>query len=217
MPAPAWATLPVAWIEARAELGGEPARPRAHRRDVQGDRVVEVDGPDLRVQEPDLPRSVPRRSTRASRRRAGRARRGRTLPCPRASPAASPMVRRAVKPVEMPKSMRPGASALRLASALAVTGAMRFDGISTPVPRRIVEVCTAAAAIDDEQLGVEQLRVVEPGAAVAQRLGALDDLPRVREGRQEDAVVHGHAGIIIRRGARRAESSSRRRRGGPGY
>ena len=60
----------------------------------------------------------------------------------------SPRVRRAVKPVEMPKSMRPGASAFRLASALAVTGAMRFDGISTPVARRIVDVCTAAAAIE---------------------------------------------------------------------
>jgi hypothetical protein len=29
--------------------------------------------------------------------------------------------------------------------ALAATGAMRFDGISTPVPRRILDVITAAA------------------------------------------------------------------------
>ena len=57
----------------------------------------------------------------------------------------SPMVRRAVKPVEMPKSMRPGASALSDASALAATGAMRLEGISTPVARRILDVCTAAA------------------------------------------------------------------------
>ena len=55
------------------------------------------------------------------------------------------MVRRAVKPVEIPKSMRPGASAFSDASALAATGAMRFEGISTPVARRILEVCTAAA------------------------------------------------------------------------
>ena len=59
----------------------------------------------------------------------------------------SPMVRRAVKPVEMPKSMRPGASAFSDASALAATGAMRLEGISTPVPRRIRDVCTAAAPI----------------------------------------------------------------------
>jgi len=32
------------------------------------------------------------------------------------------------------------------ASALAVTGAMRCDGISTPVQSLIFEVCTAAAA-----------------------------------------------------------------------
>ena len=59
----------------------------------------------------------------------------------------SPIVRRAVKPVEMPKSIRPGASAFRDASALAATGAMRLDGISTPVARRIVDVWSAAAAI----------------------------------------------------------------------
>ena len=57
----------------------------------------------------------------------------------------SPIVRRAVKPVEMPKSMRPGASAFSEARALAATGAMRLEGMSTPVARRIFEVCTAAA------------------------------------------------------------------------
>jgi hypothetical protein len=56
-----------------------------------------------------------------------------------------PIVRRAVNPVEMPKSIRPGASAFSDASALAATGAIRLDGISTPVARRIREVCTAAA------------------------------------------------------------------------
>ena len=60
----------------------------------------------------------------------------------------SPIVRRAVKPVEMPKSIRPGASALRVARPVAATGAMRLDGISTPVPRRIFVVCIAAAAIE---------------------------------------------------------------------
>ena len=59
----------------------------------------------------------------------------------------SPMVRRAVNPVEIPKSTRPGASALSEASALAATGAMRLDGIRTPVPSRIRAVCTAAAPI----------------------------------------------------------------------
>jgi hypothetical protein len=51
--------------------------------------------------------------------------------------APKPIARRAVKPVPTPKSMRPGASWFRLASALAVTGAMRLDGTSTPVPSRI--------------------------------------------------------------------------------
>ena len=32
-------------------------------------------------------------------------------------------------------------------AAFAATGAIRLEGISTPVPRRIREVCTAAAAI----------------------------------------------------------------------
>ena len=56
-----------------------------------------------------------------------------------------PIVRRAVKPVEIPKSMRPGASAFSDANALAATGAMRLEGISTPVPSRIFDVCTAVA------------------------------------------------------------------------
>ena len=61
--------------------------------------------------------------------------------------APSPMVRRAVNPVATPKSIRPGASLLSEARALAVTGAIRLDGIKTPVPSRIRSVCTAAAAM----------------------------------------------------------------------
>ena len=40
---------------------------------------------------------------------------------------------------------RPGANALRVARPLAATGAIRFDGINTPVPRRIRLVLTAVA------------------------------------------------------------------------
>ena len=65
--------------------------------------------------------------------------------------APNPMARRAVKPVPMPKSMRPGASWLSVASALAVTGAMRLDGTSTPVPRRMRRVLTAAAPMATKQ------------------------------------------------------------------
>jgi hypothetical protein len=61
------------------------------------------------------------------------------------------MARRAENPVPMPKSMRPSASPFNVASALAVTAAMRFDGTSTPVPRRIREVLSAAAAIATKQ------------------------------------------------------------------
>ena len=57
----------------------------------------------------------------------------------------SPIARRAVKPVETPKSIRPGASAFSEASALAATGAIRLDGMSTPVANRMREVCTAQA------------------------------------------------------------------------
>ena len=65
--------------------------------------------------------------------------------------APKPIARRAVKPVPTPKSMRPGASWFSVASALAATGAMRLDGTSTPVPRRIFFVCTAAAPIATKQ------------------------------------------------------------------
>jgi hypothetical protein len=61
--------------------------------------------------------------------------------------APSPIARRAENPVPTPKSIRPGARKLSVAKALAVTAASRFDGTSTPVPSRIFEVFSAAAAI----------------------------------------------------------------------
>lgn len=61
------------------------------------------------------------------------------------------MARRPVKPVPTPKSIRPGASLFRVAKALAATGAMRLDGISTPVPRRMRLVFTAAAPMATKQ------------------------------------------------------------------
>jgi hypothetical protein len=65
--------------------------------------------------------------------------------------APSPIARRAEKPVPTPKSMRPGAIAFRVAKALAVTAAMRFEGTRTPVPRRMREVFSAAAPIATKQ------------------------------------------------------------------
>ena len=59
--------------------------------------------------------------------------------------APSPMARRAENPVPTPKSIRPGAMALSVANALAVTAAMRLEGTSTPVPRRMRLVFIAAA------------------------------------------------------------------------
>src|SRR3954454_15088015 len=50
--------------------------------------------------------------------------------------------------------MRPDASPFSVAKALAVTAAMRFDGTSTPVPSRMREVLSAAAAIDTKQSAV---------------------------------------------------------------
>src|SRR6516164_6757663 len=61
--------------------------------------------------------------------------------------APSPIARLPVKPVPTPKSIRPGANLFSEAKALAVTGAIRCEGISTPVPSRIFVVFTAAAAI----------------------------------------------------------------------
>ena len=65
--------------------------------------------------------------------------------------APRPMARRPVKPVPMPMSIRPGASLFRVAKALAVTAAMRLEGISTPVPSRMRLVFTAAAPMATKQ------------------------------------------------------------------
>jgi len=46
----------------------------------------------------------------------------------------------------MPRNVRPGASALRVATEFAVTGAMRVSGLVTQVPRLIVLVSRAARA-----------------------------------------------------------------------
>ena len=61
------------------------------------------------------------------------------------------MVRRPVKPVPTPMSMRPGASALRLARAFAATGASLLVGMSTPVPSRIRSVFIAAAVMETKR------------------------------------------------------------------
>src|SRR5271165_833537 len=61
--------------------------------------------------------------------------------------APSPIARRPVKPVPTPKSIRPGANLFNEAKALAATAARRFDGISTPVPRRMRVVLIAATAM----------------------------------------------------------------------
>ena len=65
--------------------------------------------------------------------------------------APSPIARRPVKPVPTPKSIRPGASLFSEAKAFAVTGAIRLEGINTPVPRRMRLVLTAAAPIATKQ------------------------------------------------------------------
>jgi hypothetical protein len=62
--------------------------------------------------------------------------------------AGMPMVLRAVNPVPTPSSMRPGARRESVATAAAVAGAMRLVGTSTPVPRWMREVRSAASAID---------------------------------------------------------------------
>jgi len=63
------------------------------------------------------------------------------------------MVRRPVKPVPTPKSIRPGASLFRVARPLAATGEMRFEGMRTPVPSRILLVDRAASAIQTNTSG----------------------------------------------------------------
>ena len=61
--------------------------------------------------------------------------------------APSPIARLPVKPVPIPKSIRPGANLFNEAKALAATAAMRLEGINTPVPSRILVVFIAAEAM----------------------------------------------------------------------
>ena len=57
------------------------------------------------------------------------------------------MARMAVFPVPTPKNVRPGASALMVAMALAVTGAIDNAGMATPGPMamRLVRSATSAS------------------------------------------------------------------------
>ncbi len=70
--------------------------------------------------------------------------------------APRPMVRRPVKPVLTPNTMRPGASLFSEAKAVAATGAIRLDGISTPVPSlmRVVFIAAAAMATNGSALSI---------------------------------------------------------------
>ena len=145
--APAWAALAVAWIHPAPSLAvSRRARgPNAETWTGIGSLMLMAPTSGLRNRIfRRLPSNVHSRVWPASKPRTTR-----TYSSMSASfTGRSPIVRRAVNPVEMPKSIRPGASAFRVARPLAATGAMRLDGISTPVPRRIFAVCMAAAAIE---------------------------------------------------------------------
>jgi hypothetical protein len=68
------------------------------------------------------------------------------------------------------------------ASALAATGAMRFEGMKTPAHNLMREVFIAGRAHGDQKIGTEHLGIVEQGVCETQFLSALDDHPRVRLG-----------------------------------
>jgi len=70
-----------------------------------------------------------------------------------------PIVRRPVKPVPTPKSIRPGASLLSVARPLAATGEIRLEGMSTPVPSLIRLVARAARAMQTKTSGLSSCRV----------------------------------------------------------
>ena len=55
-------------------------------------------------------------------------------------------------PVPNPRNVRPGAMALMVAMALAVTGAMRNAGTATPEPTRMVLVRSATSAMTAHRL-----------------------------------------------------------------
>ena len=65
--------------------------------------------------------------------------------------APKPMARRAGEAGADAEIDAAGRQLVERASALAVTGAMRFDGTSTPVPSRMREVCIAAAPMATKQ------------------------------------------------------------------
>ena len=99
-------------------------------------------------------------------------------------------MRRPVKPVPTPKSIRPGARALRLASALAATGASRLDGISTPVPSRMRSVFMAAAVIDTNSSALMSCESMNQAWSKPSSSARRDDFPRVGCGRDADAEFH---------------------------
>ena len=105
--------------------------------------------------------------------------------------APRPMVRRPVKPVLMPNTMRPGASLFSEAKALAATGAMRLDGISTPVPSLIPRGLHRRRRHGDERIGAQHLGVEEPGVGEAEFLRAAHEAPGVGGGGDGDAELHG--------------------------
>ena len=57
-----------------------------------------------------------------------------------------PIERSALFAVPIPRNVRPGASAFRVAIELAVTGAIRVSGLVTQVPSLMVLVSRAASA-----------------------------------------------------------------------
>ena len=86
--------------------------------------------------------------------------------------------------------MRPGASRFSDARPFAATGAMRLVGTRTPGPIVMRLVLRGGERHGDEDVGAEELRVVEPRVREAERLGALHGLPGVDAGGEGDAEVH---------------------------
>src|SRR3954471_4805827 len=87
--------------------------------------------------------------------------------------ASSPIARRALKPVPMPKSMRPGASLLSVANAFAVTPAMRFGRRQHAGAQANARSFHRRGRHGDKTIGTQHLRVVEPGVGEAEFFGAL--------------------------------------------
>ena len=102
-----------------------------------------------------------------------------------------PIERSALFAVPMPRNVRPGASALRVAIELAVTGAMRVRGLVTQVP----ELDRAGVAGGQRQVLVgvaeQQRALTHPEVAGADVLGLLDQADRVDLRGRADAEIHG--------------------------